>query len=145
MRIPTATMYTPRGAPWPRTYPASVIRVVDADTIVALCDRGGEDYWRVNLRLNGGNCREKNELGGQEAIIHLRELIAPVVALSVASLFTFPAQLISLYWDKWGGRIEGNLIVPGVGDVMQAMIRDGYAAVWDGRGPRPVPPWPIPS
>lgn len=147
--IPSATQYVPefaaRGAPWPRTYPASVIRVIDADTIVALCDMGADVYWRTNLRLFGGNAREHDEPGGQEAIIHLRELVAPVVALSVASLFAVPATVVSLRYDKYGGRIEGNLIVPGVGDVMQVMIRDGYAAAWDGRGPRPTPPWPIPS
>lgn len=147
--IPSASQYAPfsapRGAPWPRPYPASVIRVTDADTINVFCDRGGDDYWRTNLRLNGGNCREHNEPGGQEAIIHLRELIAPVVALSVTSLFAFPAQVVSLRWDKYGGRVDGNLIVPGVGDIMQVMIRDGYAAPWDGRhSPRPLPPWPIP-
>jgi hypothetical protein len=147
--IPSATQYVPelaaRGAPWPRTYPASVIRVIDADSLIVFLDRGGDDYWRPELRLNGGNCREKNEPGGQEAIVHLRELVAPVVALSVTSLFVCPATVVSLSYDKFGGRIDGDLIVPGVGNIMQVMIRDGYAAPWTGRGPRPVPPWPIPS
>jgi hypothetical protein len=133
------------GAPWPRTYPASVISLTDADSIVTFLDRGGDDYWRIKLRLFGGNAREHNEPGGPEAIEYLSVLVRPVVARSVADLFTFPAQVISLKWDKFGGRVDGNLIVPGVGDVMQAMIRAGYAAAWDGRGPRPTPPWPIPS
>lgn len=130
------------GAPWPRTYPASVIRAVDADSIIVLLDMGAYVYWRTNLRLNGGNCREKNEPGGQEAIVHLRELVAPVVALSVTSLFDMPATVVSLKYDKFGGRVDGDLIVPGVGNVMQIMIRNGYAAPWDGKGPRPVPVWP---
>jgi len=141
--MPSATAYPPRGAPWPRTYPASVIRVTDADTVVALLDLGGDHYWRTNLRLNGGNAREHNEPGGQEAIVHLRELVASVTALSAGSLFEAPATVISLRYDKYGGRIEGTLIVPGVGDIMQVMIRDGYAAAWNGKGPRPVPVWPI--
>lgn len=135
----------PRGAPWPRTYPASVIRVIDADTIVVLLDMGADQYWRTNLRLNGGNSREHDEPGGQEAIAHIREFVAPVVALSVTSLFACPATVVSLSWDKYGGRVIGNLIIPGVGDVMQKMIRDGYAAAWNGKGVRPVPPWPIPT
>ena len=108
-------------------------------------DRGGDDYWRTNLRLNGGNAREHDEPGGQEAIVHLRDLLRSVVAISVVDLFRFPAQVVSLRWDKFGGRVDGNLIVPGVGDVMQVMIRDGYAARWDGKGVRPTPPWPIPT
>ena len=136
-------MTSPRGAPWPRTYPASVISVTDADTCVVFMDRGGDDYWRTNLRLNGGNAREHDEPGGQEAIVHLRDLLRSVMAISVVDLFRFPAQVVSLRWDKFGGRIDGNLIVPGVGDVMQTMIRDGYAARWDGKGVRPVPAWPI--
>jgi endonuclease YncB( thermonuclease family) len=132
-------------AVWPRTYPASVISVIDGDTIIALLDRGGDDYWRTDLRLNGGNAREHNQPGGPEATAHMRQLVDSVLATTIASLFSFPAQVVSLSWDKFGGRIDGSLIVPGVGDVMQAMIRDGYAAVWDGRGTRPVPPWPIPG
>lgn len=106
---------------------------------------GADLYWRTNLRLNGGNAREHNEPGGQEAIAYLRQLIGPIIAVDVADLFACPAQVVSLKYDKYGGRIEGNLIVPGVGDVMGAMIRAGYAAAWNGRGPRPTPPWPIPT
>jgi endonuclease YncB( thermonuclease family) len=134
-----------RRAAWPRTYPASVISVTDGDTLDVFLDKGGDDYWRTDLRLNGGNAREHNKPGGPEATAHMRQLVDSVLATTIAGLFSFPAQVVSLSWDKFGGRIDGSLIVPGVGDVMQAMIRDGYAAVWDGRGPRPVPPWPIPS
>lgn len=138
-------MSEPRRAPWPRTYPASVISVTDADTISVFLDQGGDGYWRTNLRLDGGNAREHNEPGGQEAIAYLRQLVTPVVATTVAELFAFPATVVSLHWDKFGGRVDGNLLVPGVGDVMQVLIRAGYAAAWNGRGPKPRPPWPIPS
>lgn len=103
---------------------------------------GGTIYWRTNLRLNGGNAREHNDVGGPEAAAYLRSLVAPVTAVDVPSLFAFPATVASLSFDKFGGRIDGNLIVPGVGNVMAQMIRSGYAAAWDGKGPRPVPPWP---
>jgi hypothetical protein len=132
-----------RGAPWPRTYPASVISVTDADTVIAFVDMGANVYWRTNLRLLGGNAREHDEPGGQEAIEYINVLIRPVVARTVADLFDFPGQVVSLKYDKFGGRIDGNLIVPGVGDVMQAMIRAGYAAPWNGQGPKPKPAWPI--
>ena len=128
-----------------RTYPAVVLEVHDGDTIRVLLDRGGDDYWRTWLRLLGGNAIELADPGGQEARLHLAQLVGPVLAVTATDLWKMPAQVVSASWDKFGGRIDGYLSVPGVGDVSTRMIRDGYMAPWDGRGPRPLPAWPIPT
>ena len=46
--------------------------------------------------------------------------------------------MVSLGWDKYGGRIEGTITAEGVGDFAAAMIAAGHAKPWSGRGPRPV-------
>jgi endonuclease YncB( thermonuclease family) len=50
----------------------------------------------------------------------------------------------SLGPDKYGGRWLGVLTLPDGRDVATQMIRDRYAAPWDGKGTKPTPPWPIP-
>jgi endonuclease YncB( thermonuclease family) len=46
--------------------------------------------------------------------------------------------------DKYG-RWLGVITLSDGRDVATQMIRDGYAAPWDGKGAQPVPPWPIPT
>lgn len=126
-----------------RIFPAALLEVTDGDTVRVLCDRGGDDFWRPSLRLLGGNARELHQPGGKEARDHLEQLCASVAPIVVADLWAMPCTVVSKSWDKFGGRIDGYLAVPGVGDVMTQMLRDGYAAPWDGRGAAPVPPWPL--
>jgi endonuclease YncB( thermonuclease family) len=58
---------------------------------------------------------------------------------------TIPSRvgLISVAYDKYGDRVDGDVLLNGE-SLSARMIRDGYAAPWDGRGKAPVPPWPIP-
>lgn len=137
----------PRGAAFPRTYPGAVLAVTDGDTLSMLLDRGGDDWWRTAVRLDGGNAREKADPGGPEARQHLAELVAAVTPTTVAELFAgrHVASVQSLRYDKYSGRIDARVILPDGRDLAAQMIRDGYMAPWDGRGPRPVPPWPIPA
>lgn len=137
----------PRAVAFPRTYPGAVLSVTDGDTLVMLLDRGGDDWWRTAVRLDGGNAIEKADPGGPEAKAHLSELVAAATPVTVAELFDgrHVASVQSLRYDKYSGRIDARVILPDGRDVVGQMIRDGYMAPWDGRGPRPVPPWPIPS
>jgi endonuclease YncB( thermonuclease family) len=133
--------------PSPRYYPAVVLDVIDGDTVRVFLDRGGDDWWRTVLRLAAGNARESKDPGGGAARTHLAELVAPITALTVRELFDSKrrGEVTSAGWDKYGGRIDGSLSVPGVGDVAARMIADGYMAAWNGVGTRPVPPWPLPA
>ena len=135
-----------------RTYPCIVLGLHDGDTVTVFADRGDGEWWYVDVRLRtptaGANARELKDPGGPEAREWLRGLLLRVTPLTLQQMFGAKAPratLTSHGWDKYGGRIEGALDVPGVGDVMTRMVADGYAALWNGRGARPVPPWPVPA
>lgn len=115
--------------------PATIVRIIDGDTLVAAADLGWHLTLELDVRLAGINAIELREPGGPEAAQHLAALIPPGYAVT----------LVSLRVDKYGGRTDARIIRPDGLDVSAQMVADGYAAAWDGRGPRPVPPWPIPT
>lgn len=131
------------------TYPCAVVSVHDGDTLLAAADQGDGAWWLIDIRLIGGNARELKDPGGPEARDHLIELVRPIQPILVQAMFAARAvrgTLTTHGWDKFGGRALGQIATPTVPDVMAAMIRDGYAAPWtDGKSPKPVPPWPIPT
>jgi endonuclease YncB( thermonuclease family) len=134
-----------RSAAWwaadhrPTVYYGAVARVVDGDTVnvdVQLAaDLGAALVLHASVRLRGINARERSEPGGPEAAAYLAGLLpagAPV-ALTVVSP------------DKYSGRCDAVITTAAGVDVAAAVVAAGYAAVWDGHGQRPVPPWPIPE
>lgn len=143
-------MTAPRRAAFPRTYPAAVLSVHDGDTLTALLDEGADNFWRTAVRLDGGNAIELRNPGGAEAQQELAQLVAPVTPVTVVDLFALlngprAAQIEVLRYDKYSGRVDGRVVLPDGRDVVQTMIAAGYMAAWNGEGPRPVPPWPIPG
>lgn len=82
-------------------------------------------------RFLGYNSREIGMPGGPEARDHL------------ALLLVGPLRVVSVKLDKYGGRFDGIVYLPDGESVADVMIRDGYAAPWNGRGPKPVPAWPM--
>lgn len=117
-----------------RVFPATVTSVYDGDTFTVLADCGFEVWRVVDVRLNGCNARELHDLGGAEARDHVLELmpVGAKVTLTVSG------------WDKYGDRSDSLVTLPDGRDLTATMIADGYAAVWNGKGAKPVPPWPIP-
>lgn len=121
--------------PWPATVlPSKRWNDRDGDTFKALVDQGCDNLTRKGIRINGINARELSEPGGPEARAYLRDLVPEGMVVTV----------ISVTWDKYANRLDCDVDVPGIGDLASRLIADGYAAAWDGTGPRPVPPWPIP-
>jgi micrococcal nuclease len=114
-------------------YKATVVRIVDGDTVLLDLDLGFYMVARMSCRLAGLNSIELNQPGGSAAKSYL------------ASLLPVGSELIvnSVKPDKYAGRFDAYLTRGGT-DINARMIADGYAAKWDGHGPRPVPPWPIP-
>jgi micrococcal nuclease len=114
-------------------YKASVVRIVDGDTVLLDLDLGFYMLARMSCRLAGLNCIELNQPGGSAAKTYL------------ASLLPLDAEVVvkSVKPDKYAGRFDAVLTLKGV-NINNQMIADGYAAKWDGKGTRPVPPWPIP-
>lgn len=117
----------------PYVYAATVAAVHDGDTLRAVCDLGFRATLTVDVRLDGCNARELGTPGGVEAGDHL-------AALCLGQ----PVTLTSLGLDKYG-RCLGRITLADGRDVTTAMIADGYAAAWNGRGAKVVPPWPIPA
>ena len=115
-------------------YKATVVDVHDGDTFTADIDLGFDVRIRYRVRLAGCNAIELGQPGGYEARAHLLGLL-PVGSVCLVS---------SVAFDKYGGRIDAGVQGFGGKWVQDQMIRDGYAAAWDGTGPRPTPPWPIP-
>jgi endonuclease YncB( thermonuclease family) len=117
---------------------ATIVRVIDGDTVVVDVDLGFYVTVRMSCRLSGINANELNEPGGQEAKSFLFALLASANSVKV----------MSIHADKFAGRFDAIMVAsyPN-GDAINIndmMANSGYAVVWDGRGTRPVVPWPIP-
>lgn len=114
----------------------TVVEVHDGDTLTVEIDRGFDDFSRKRVRLRGCNARELFMSGGEEAGQYLRHLTLGGSVL-----------VANADWDKYGGRILGDVVLvdyDGV-DLAARLIRDGFAAKWDGKGPKRIPVWPIPA
>ena len=124
------------------TYPScAVVSVYDGDTIRVDIDFGQEIWVRNRaIRMAGIAARELHDPGGFQARDFLRSLLPPGT----------PVRIISTGWDKYAGRIDGLVVrLTPQGDpdlnVNDVMVEQGYAARWNGEGPQPKPPWPIPA
>lgn len=115
------------------TYAATVVRVVDGDTARLDVSLGFRAWLRnESFRLASCNARELDEPGGKEARDHLAELLPAGTAVVLRSVKA----------DKYGDRFDASIELPDGRDLVDVLCADGWAAPWDGRGERPVPPWP---
>lgn len=118
-----------RGDPAYR-YSATIDRVIDGDTLVASVDLGFQVWLRnQTFRVLGINARELTQPGGPEARDNLTAIIGPAVTLT------------SIKPDKYGGRMLA-VITLADGTDLSLLVATGWAATWDGTGPKPSPPWP---
>lgn len=136
-------------------YPAKVVAIHDGDTIdvalvlvasrahrkiadadlgfnVHLVDRQGVALERQSVRLYGCNAAELSTPAGKAALAFLETV------LHVGDTIT----LLSRGWDKYGGRIDGQITLADGRDLTQVMIGANQAAPWDGSGAKPVPTTP---
>jgi micrococcal nuclease len=113
-------------------YNATVVRVVDGDTVILDVDLGFYTYVRMACRLAGINSIELSQPGGSQARTHLAGLLPVGHKVTINSAKP----------DKYAGRFDGYIFI-GAANINQQMIKDGYAAVWNGVGKRPVPAWPL--
>lgn len=124
----------------PYTYNAQVVRVVDGDTVELDVDLGFGVWKRAiggagdecSFRLLGCNAREHDAPGGQEAIANLRTLLPVGATVTVTSVKN----------DKFGGRFDALITLPDGRDLTSLLVATQWAAAWNGRGAKPVPPWP---
>ncbi len=118
--------------------PGVVLSVHDGDGAILLVRVATDPHrlWaEVDGRLTGYNARELEEPGGFEAYEYLGQLLPRGTEVTV----TLHGP------DKYGGRTLISVQLADGRDVATEMITSGYAARWNGKGPKPVPPWPIPT
>lgn len=124
----------PKKVPW-RFDRAIVVDVHDGDTVTVdiMMDCGFNDTVtrRRPMRLLGINTIELADPGGPEAQAYLATLLPVGTAVALESVKN----------DKFA-RYDARLILPDGRDVAQILIAEGWAAPWNGQGPKPVPPWP---
>jgi len=118
------------------TYRATVNAVHDGDTLEVNVDLGFDVHEVVSVRLLGCNARELRDLGGVEARDNLRALLPPGAG----------ALLRTVKPDKFGGRYDAAVeFINASGqvvDLVAYLIEEQWVAPWNGRGEKPVPPWP---
>lgn len=110
-------------------YQATVVRVVDGDTIVVDVDLGFNVHLAAqSVRFFGCNADEHDTPGGKAAIAWLETMVKPGDVV----------QLTSHGWDKYGGRVDGSITLADGTDLVAAEIAAGHAAAWDGKGAKPT-------
>lgn len=120
----------------PFTYNATVLRVIDGDTIEVDVDFGFYHHQTPTpVRLLGCNAWESSTEAGKAAKANLAELLPPGT----------PVMLQTAKPDKYAPRWDADVLfrwrdMPTV--LVGYLIADGWAAPWDGKGTAPVPPWP---
>lgn len=133
-----------------RTFTATVVRVVDGDTAnlaVRLkklsrrfnnADLGFsvyiEDGWLVlhyAFRFAGCNAAEHGTSAGDAAKEHLKTILVPGLVVTIDSISN----------DKYS-RYDARILLPSGEDLIAGLIRDQWAASWNGSGAKPLPPWP---
>lgn len=111
------------------TYRATVVRVVDGDTVDLLLDLGFAILFKHSCRLNGINAPEHGTPAGDAAKARLTTLLPDGTPLIVA---TVKDKL-----EKFG-RILGTLTMADGTVVNTLLVKEGHAFAWDGKGARPV-------
>lgn len=108
-------------------YPAVVRDWHDGDTchididlgfsnIEAAYDLDGRP--RLSCRVYGINAPELSTEAGKLARAHANQVCPPGTHVT----------LVSHSWDKYGGRFDGTIILPGGRDYAAVMVADGHAA-----------------
>lgn len=131
-----------------QTHPATVLAVHDGDSLTVSirlartrardADLGfhihAEHGWLVlhaPIRLLGCNAIELKDPGGVEAQQHLATVLPVGTLVSLSTVAT----------DKYA-RWDAAVTLPDGTDLVTGLIRDGWAAAWNGLGPKPTPAWP---
>ncbi len=115
------------------TYRATIEAVHDGDTIVVSLDMG-RHLWILGAkhRLAGCNARELADPGGPQARDNLIALLPVFTSVTLKSLKPY----------KYGDEYMADITLLDGRDLVPLLIAAQWAAPWNGRGERPVPPWP---
>ena len=98
-------------------YSATVVRVVDGDTIVLSFDLGFRIYHQACVRLIGIDCPERGTQGGTDATAFLNKLCPIGTRCAVIT--------VKDATDKYGRYLAG-IYLPGSGDLAAFLIANGH-------------------
>lgn len=114
------------------TYPRSkATSVHDGDTFTAMVDMGLDTFRKVQCRLYGCNARERYMGGGKDAKENLEYLILDK-----------ELKIEVVKYDKYGGRHDVKVWLPDQTELIPLLIEQDWLVAWDGKGEKPIPPWP---
>jgi micrococcal nuclease len=117
------------------SYAAVITGTHDGDTVyVQYADVFLGALITLRCRLIGINARELRDPGGAEA---RAALAAEAPAGTVVTLRRVGG-------DEYRGRVDAQVITEDGRDLSAWLCSQNWAAPWNGRGERPVPPWPRP-
>ena len=126
-----ATVAFPRAA-GAQSYPATVERVIDGDTVIMTVSIWPGVTWHGGVRLNG---IDTPELRGrcpleQAQARAARELLVEMLDRAEAVTVLAPKH------GRYAGRVVATVEADGV-DVSPVLIKSGFARPYGGNGPRP--------
>lgn len=110
-------------------YLATVVRVVDGDTVDIDIDLGFRIHTSQRVRLQGINAPEVSTQAGKDAKAYLANVLMPGDHVTVIS--SKPGA-----GDKYGRYLAR--IMDGATDISTMMVNTGHAVPWDGTGIKPV-------
>ena len=114
-----------------------MVALHDGDTVTLDIDLGfdhlisGVDWegkTRLACRVFGMNAPELSTAEGKVAHAYAETLLKAGDVVGVTSHG----------WDKYGGRFDGAITLPGGEDFAESMISAGHAKAWDGTGAKPT-------
>jgi endonuclease YncB( thermonuclease family) len=119
-------------------YPGTVAGVHDGDTVNVNLENDEDVGFDLHLiariytrvRVKGINAPELSTVEGKSARDFAQTLLPPGA----------PVRVTSHGWDKFGGRIDGDIEFKTVGifvSFADTMVNAGHAVPWDGTGPKP--------
>jgi micrococcal nuclease len=111
------------------TYPATVLRVIDGDTLDLDIDLGFSIRITQRVRLEGINTAEKNTAAGKETSAWVQQWVDT----------HGPALTVRTHRREKYGRYLATVTTAEGQALNEALIDAGLAAPYDGTGPRPLP------
>ena len=109
-------------------YDATMLRVIDGDTIEAVVDVGWNIAVKVIVRLAGIDCPERNTPEGVAARDFADNFFAD--CNSSVILISYSTK------DRYGRHLARISTEQGL-DLADTLIINGHGKLWDGRGKRP--------
>lgn len=117
------------------TVPATVLEVVDGDTIRVRLDLGWHIQYDTLVRIDGINAPELHTTAGKAARKYLADVLFPGAPVTVCSKLLLGSR------EKYG-RVLADVDFTPAGaaapvSVAADMLATGHARPWDGKGARP--------